>query len=72
MSQPGRKIQLGDLVVCAHEEASRLMQDPEVASMLACWVVKRVLGAESNRHVAVALAEAGRDLAPVRPLRRAA
>ncbi len=55
-------------MVCAHEEASRLMRDPEVASMLAAWVVRRVLRAEENQRTAQALV----DLAEPRPLRRRA
>jgi hypothetical protein len=66
MRKPGRRIQVGDLVVCAYEEASRLMRDPEVASMLAAWVVQRVLKAEDNRRTALALMD------EAHPLRRRA
>lgn len=42
------------------------MRDPEVASMLAAWVVQRVLKAEDNRRTALALMD------EAHPLRRRA
>ena len=56
MAKRERTIGLGDLVVLAHTEAERLMHDPAVASMVAAWVVQRVLRTSANRKVARELA----------------
>jgi hypothetical protein len=53
-------IGLGDLVVRAQAEAERLMQDPAVASMVAAWVVQRVLASSGNRRAVAELAAMSR------------
>ncbi len=58
-------VSLGDLVDLAHGQASRLMRDPEMSSMLATWVVQRVLGRKANHRAAAELVRLAAE--PSRP-----
>jgi len=70
MTKRGRTVTLGDLVVLAHNQAERLMRDPEVSSMLATWAVQRVLRSEANHRAAAELARLAEEPSP--PVRKAA
>ena len=64
MTRRGRTVSMGDLVVMAHSQAALLMRDPGVASMLAAWVVRRVLSSEANRGAAAELVRLTEEHSP--------